>query len=347
MLFTRLIIGNRSLILFIFFACLVKPVLATKTDVVKLKNGDKVTCEIKELQRGKLRVSTDDMGTVYIEWDKVYSVKARQKFEVELQFGAIYFGSLGPSDDPRKMNVIGDSVTYELFRAFVVRLTPIKDTFLDRLDGSVNLGVDYTKASEVFNLNLSGDVKHRSRISENKITISSVITDQPNKETSRRNDISYNYTRFLKKRWAWGLQSSLEQNSELGIDLRFSMGGTAGRTLIQTLHIDLYISSGLNATREWNNDSGEQYNLELPIIANFAVFIYDNPKTDIDIKVGIHPNLTTKNRYRFELDSNLKRELFTDFNLTFNVYLSYDNKPPETAAAKIDYGGVLSFGYIF
>ena len=322
-------------------------IFGAKTDIVVLLNGDNITCEIKEMKYGKIRVSTDDMGTVYIEWDKISSIKARQKFEVELQFGAIYFGSLGPAEDPRKMSVFGDSLTYELFRPFVVRLTPIKDTFLDRLDGSINLGLDYTKASEVLRLNVDGKVRHRSRIYETNISFSSIITEQPEKETSRRNDLSWTFTRYLGKRWVWGLISSLEQNSELGIDLRLSIGGGAGRRIIQTHHIDLSLFTGLNATREWIDDAPEQYSLEIPVTAMFAMFMYDNPKTDITTKVAVHPNITTLGRYRMELDSKLKRELITDLNWTFNVYVSYDNQPPKSDAAKSDYGVTLSFGYTF
>ena len=35
-----------------------------KTDVVVLDNGDRITCEIKKLQRGKLTISTDASGTI-------------------------------------------------------------------------------------------------------------------------------------------------------------------------------------------------------------------------------------------------------------------------------------------
>ena len=41
-------------------------VAAPKTDVVVLKNGDKITGEVKTLERGRLEFSTDSMGTVYI-----------------------------------------------------------------------------------------------------------------------------------------------------------------------------------------------------------------------------------------------------------------------------------------
>jgi hypothetical protein len=338
---------KKYLWLLFFLLCLApSDIFANKTDIVTLLNGDKITCEIKELKAGKLRVKTDDMGTVYIEWDKIETISARQKFEVELQFGSIYYGSLAPAEDPRKLVVVGDSARNELYRAFVVNLVPIKDTFLDRLDGSINLGLDYTKASEVLQLNLSGDANHRSRKGETKISFSSIITEQKSKETSQRNNISASNIRFMKNRWIWGVSSSLEQNTELGIDLRFSVGGGFGRRIIQSNLLRLSLFAGLNYTREWITGDN-QNNAELPLSTDFAMFEYDNPKTDITTSVVLHPSITTIGRFRVEVDSKIKRELFTDFNVTFNLYLSYDNKPPYKDANNVDFGFVLSFGYTF
>ncbi|MGH9390003.1 MAG: hypothetical protein ACRD1Z_10335, partial [Vicinamibacteria bacterium] len=39
-----------------------------KTDVVVLENGNRINCEIKKLQRGKLNVSTDAAGTISLKW---------------------------------------------------------------------------------------------------------------------------------------------------------------------------------------------------------------------------------------------------------------------------------------
>ena len=46
-----------------------RPAAAQRTDVVELRNGDEITGEIKELARGKLKFKTDDMGTIYVEWE--------------------------------------------------------------------------------------------------------------------------------------------------------------------------------------------------------------------------------------------------------------------------------------
>ena len=58
------------------------PALAAKIDTVVLENGNLVTGEIKELQQGKLKYSTDSMGTVYIEWDEIEKITRRFAYEL-------------------------------------------------------------------------------------------------------------------------------------------------------------------------------------------------------------------------------------------------------------------------
>ena len=48
---------------------------AQKTDIIALKNGDRITGEVKELKFGKLEYSTDDVETIFIEWDKVIPMR--------------------------------------------------------------------------------------------------------------------------------------------------------------------------------------------------------------------------------------------------------------------------------
>ena len=43
---------------------LASPALAAKTDVVVLRNGDRLTGEVQQLERGRLQLKTDDLGTV-------------------------------------------------------------------------------------------------------------------------------------------------------------------------------------------------------------------------------------------------------------------------------------------
>ena len=43
-----------------------------KTDVIVMKNGDRMTCEVKGLDAGALSVSVDYIdGTISVQWSKV------------------------------------------------------------------------------------------------------------------------------------------------------------------------------------------------------------------------------------------------------------------------------------
>ena len=66
-----------------------------KTDVVTFANGDRITGEVKQLDRGRLEFSTDDAGTLYLEWDKLVSVVATRIVEVVTSDGRRFLGSLG------------------------------------------------------------------------------------------------------------------------------------------------------------------------------------------------------------------------------------------------------------
>ncbi len=99
-----------------------------KTDVVLLKNGDHLTGEIKGLQRGKLSLSTDSMGTVAIEWPAVQSVTSQFIFEVEASTGLKVFGLLRPAVEER-MEIVGEESEATLELPSVVHMTPLESGF--------------------------------------------------------------------------------------------------------------------------------------------------------------------------------------------------------------------------
>ncbi len=334
--------------LLIFTSCLfmTNSSLAQKTDLIFLKNGDRVTGEIKELSYGKVRLSTGDMGTIYVEWDKIQRIISDKVFEVELQFGSVYYGTIGESSDRRKMAVIGETQTFDLYRAFVVSIRPIRDTFLQRLDGSISLEFNITKTTGVKQLILGGSAMYQSRVWTQSVSFNAQFTSQPQKDDSRRADLNYQAIRYMESRWFGAGITSLEQNTELGIDLRASLGAGGGRKLIQTNNMMLWTVVLLSGTRESIRDSaGVKYNLELPVKSMFRLFVFDDPETDMTINLGVFPNLSNLERIRMELDSKLEYEFIKDFSARLNFYYTYDSKPPSATAAKDDY--TLSTGFVW
>ena len=75
------------------------------TDVVVFDNGDRLTGEIKSLERGKLRFKTEATDTISIEWDNVAFLSSEQNIQVELFDGKRYLGQLKLSPALKVINV--------------------------------------------------------------------------------------------------------------------------------------------------------------------------------------------------------------------------------------------------
>ncbi|MDH3586936.1 MAG: hypothetical protein OEQ30_07595, partial [Gammaproteobacteria bacterium] len=80
--------------------------MAAKTDVVLLVNGNTITGEIKSLEFGALRYSTDSMGTVSVDWEDIVSITTKQTLQLEVSDGTRYFGRLDSADERFEIKVI-------------------------------------------------------------------------------------------------------------------------------------------------------------------------------------------------------------------------------------------------
>ncbi len=69
-----------------------------KIDVIVMKNGDRITCEIKRLEKGQLSIKTDyTIGTILVDWKEVTRVESQQRFQVEDEAGELYRNHRSPA----------------------------------------------------------------------------------------------------------------------------------------------------------------------------------------------------------------------------------------------------------
>jgi hypothetical protein len=320
-----------------------------KTDLVILKNGDQLTGEVKGLQYARLEFKTDTMETVFIKWEEVERVQSKFSFQIELANGLRYFGTLGASAEPGMISVMGAERTVGLSLDQVVRIRPIKEKFWKRIDGSFSLGLSYTKASDVLRFSLNADAKYEERKNIVQTSLSSIVTTQKEEEAKQNNTLNLSYIRLLQRKWFLTAFASAQQNDELGINLRLLAGGGGGRLLVQTNRMMLPVVAGLVFNREWaGGDVGQDsYNLEAIVRAEWSVFIYHYPKTDVQFSLDTYPGLSDLGRVRLDFNSRLRREILKDFFVDLSLYLNFDNRPPSATASTTDYGFVTSVGYSF
>ena len=322
---------------------------AAKTDIVVLINGDSVTGEVKGLEFGVLRYSTDSMGTVEIDWEDVVSLTTKQSLQVEIATGTRYFGSLHQPDAPGQISIgRNEENVQELAQSDVVRMIPIdiEENFFERVDGSVSFGLDADKGSEVIKTNLSADFRYRTRQYLVGFELDLSATDQPGAETTERRSIGTNYQRFLEKRWYTDWFTSAEKNDQLGVNGRLLAGAGIGRHVIQNNNNQLSLLFGAQAVHE--NFTGDtpsttdgEFKFEMTFLHRVA-----QPDTDFLFSAEIYPLVDDLRSFRGESDLTFRKEFIDDLFFDLSFYYSYITEVPD-GGEKDDYGVVWSIGYSF
>ena len=320
---------------------------AQKTDTVVMKNGDQITVEIKKLERGRLEASTDGMGSLLIEWDDVDHLSSPKRFQVEIQTGERYVGSLAATDTTGELVVAGTQpVTLTLDR--VVRINPADPSFWSQWDGAIDVGYDFTTAGESTQWTLSSSFTRRAEQLETRITCDSFFSSKQGADDTSRHSFGVDFVRFVGQRWGLLALGQFDRNDELQLGLRSQIGGAYQYRLVQTNAMRLGAAAGVAVNHEeFLDDTPGQNNVEAIVATRFEAFTFDTPKTDVTTTLTVFPSLTQWGRTRLEFDIAVRRELAKDFFFSVSLQDSFDSNPPSENAVHNDFNVVSSFGWSF
>ena len=340
-------VTGRSALSACLMVCLMAlPAWAQKTDIVTLVNGDTLTCEIKLLDRGRLQVSTDHLGTVNIEWDKVVAVTAARLFQVETSNGVRLLGQLA-TRGPGEFDVIAAEGTFPVDRDAVVYIAPIARGFWRRLDGSFDFGLSYTQSSGV----AAAEPEHQRHLPPAQLPGDGIGHQLLHPAGGCR--------RHLQKRRRSPRRPAIRRElpvagagrlrAERGIGIRApgTVSGGLGRFLIRSNRSVFGVGAGLSTSTELPIEGDSVQYLDALLSMRQSFFTYDYPKTDITMALDVYPGLSQWGRVRAQFDGKIKREIVHDFSVGFTIYDSYDNRPPSADAVKNDVGLSLTIGWTF
>jgi hypothetical protein len=319
-----------------------------KTDIVRMKDGGVLYGEIKSMTFGILKLSTDYLKTVMIEWDHVEHLESTYDFQVEVEDGVKYFGKLEKTSTARELVIVQTSMRLTLDMSRVVRITPIEREFLARVDGYLNLGFSYAKASQVLQLTVDWSTTYRSLKHSLDFSASVTLNRTGGETTTQRQSYSLVYQRLLSGKWFGAGGLGVGQNPELGFESRQMVYAATGFHLRQTNHDIFSVGAGLNINNELGTVSNAyQQSLEANFDLAYSLFQYDSPTTTASLSLIVFPSLTESGRVRSNFNASAGREVIHNLNTTLSGWYAYDNKPPSVDAANDDWGIVLSVGWSY
>jgi hypothetical protein len=340
----RLLLGG----LVLLFALNSDPAAAVpKTDVITLVNGDIITCEIKEMSRGKLRAKTDHLGEVSIKWDKITKIVSNYWFLISLKDGSLIYGQMSETSQEGQLvvNFQEKSTTIPLDQ--VVEIDPVRYDLWNRFDMSAAFGLNWNKGSDVFQANVAASVKYKGVIYSWGLDGDGMVTEQGDEQgdeqTTRRNNLDLWLGREISGRYSTSVNTGTTRNDELGLRRRVSLGLNGGYFFLRSSHLEWRAILGATVNREWSTGESDPANsAEGRVGTEFTLFYHDTPKSDITVQADVYPNFTVTERVRFEGSITGRQEIIKDLFLRLDYYESRDSKPPDGANATSDRGIVFS-----
>jgi hypothetical protein len=317
---------------------------AVKTDIVELVNGDRVTCEIRKLERGKLTVKTDGIGTIAIEWDDIARVTSTTTYDIELKSGERYFGSLARGD-ARTISVVSASGAQRLAMLDVIRITPLRGGFFHRLDGSISAGFSFTEANLQTQWTFDTNVEYKGRYWVSSLDADSALTSSEDADRQTRNTLLLQSARYLRPRWAAAGFMQLQQNEELALNLRSVLGTGIRRVVSQSNRSVVTAIGAVAFTREQYTDSDESV-AEAVFGGTWDWFTFDGRSTNFDLSAITFYSLNGDSRVRLELNSSFKSDIVGDLYWSVNFVESFNSAPPADQK-KNDFAISASVGWSF
>jgi hypothetical protein len=317
-----------------------------RDEIVELSSGDRVTGEVKGLDRSYLTVRTLDLGTVQVRWQRVVRLNSNRTLEVELAGGRRVQGSI-TSPSPGMAAITGSAGTLTVDLPSIVRMRPVERGWVGDFTGRVDFGFSYTRGSGVAQTAANSEITTRRPAFESTVAFSSVLTKVEDQTESSRYFLGYNYYRFRTGRVFIAGLADAQRNRDLGIAFRASVGAGPGYRLVKTQRQELTVVGGPLLVREVPvNASAQTHGFGL-LGANYSVFFNEYPKTELDVSNQLRFGLSDPGRFLLELNASARRELWRDFYLAVTLYDSFDNRPPPSSTIKNDVGVTVTLGWTF
>ncbi|HJU53580.1 MAG TPA: DUF481 domain-containing protein [Pyrinomonadaceae bacterium] len=340
-----------GLALFVIIGCASAAQAKRTDDVVILKNGDRLTGEIKGLQRGELKFKASYMAdAVRLDWSKVARLESKDRYLIVLTNGRLYTDSLrlAQADAAADNFFIGDEQEAVSVRQLeVLRITPVEAGFFRQLVGTVDFGFSFTSGNDQYQTEFSASATYRKGSHALTASVDSVFSGQPKGTSNRRNQFTFDYRKQLSPRWYTGGLFDLLRSDQQSLTLRTTVGGLIGRNLLQTERTSISVFGGLAGTREnYSAQTGQPQTTNADALAGLDFNTFRFKTTDISSRLSVYPSLTTPGRTRMQFKSDLRIQLYKDLYWGFHFYENFDSKPP-VRADKNDLSVSTSLGWKF
>ena len=326
-----------------------------RTDVVVMKNGDRITCEIKGLEAGVLYVSLDYVdGTIAVQWSKVARLESNRSFIVKTESGSVYTGKVSAAattgDQPVKIQIAqATDKEVEVETTKVVSMDTTSKRFWNNLNGDISAGLIYSKGNQSTQYDLNAALEYPSGRWSVQGDFHSTLSTSSESSATERNQINLKVKRLLPMRnFYFTGSASFLQSSEQGISLQTSFGGGLGHYFKNTNRTRISLVGGIAWQRTNYDGTSSTLATQDTTAAVIATEIRASrfKRTSFNLDATLLPSLSDPGRVYFKVNQSFDIKLYRNLTWNISVYGNWDNRPPGGLSGT-DFGTSTGLGWKF
>jgi hypothetical protein len=322
--------GRSTLILWVALASCLAYGGRKKTDIVYMKNGDKITGELQSLSQGQLFIKPDYTTSSFIlDWNKVDHIQSTQQFAITDPNGEVYAGTISQGPTPGSLAVVNAKTT-TLSPESVIQIRELGETFWKRMNGNISLGLSVAKSNQQTNLTVQGGLGYQSAEHLFSSSINSQFsTQQQVTNTAETTAKTALYRQLRQSDWYLGGLANFLSSSEQKIAIQSTLGVGLAKQVIFTNRTNFYAIAGLAYTNQVDASgtvsTSPNHSLDSVFAVQYSTFRFDAANFTTD--VWVYPSLSSPGHFRMTLNQSVYYKLPKNFFVNFSFYDNYDNEP--------------------
>jgi hypothetical protein len=333
-------------------ACSMIPARAKSTDLVIMKNGDRLTGEVKKLESGILYFKVPYVSdSIQLDWLQVESVKSGSTFHVVLKDGSHLAGTVtkvptktAPGID---FDVSAEGRTERVAGNDVINIERLKRNFWRQLVGSIDFGSDFTSGNGQTAVTSDVNVAYSATKWRAGTSFTSSFSGQSGGSQTNLLDLQTTGERFMNRNDSLLALTDLLHSSQQDLQLRTTLGGGYSKYIFRTnRNLFRWILGAAYAHETFVSSAARpsDQNLEALLGAQYQLLQFN--RYNLQSYLLVYPGLSDAGRVRATAKATLNVKLPNNFYTNLSFWENYDSNPPLNAV-KSELGISSGIGWSF
>ena len=330
----------------VFFFILTGLTTSAQNDTIRLKNNDILVGNVKSISTGILTMETSYSDKDFkIEFNKVEALSISRKCIITLTNDRRFYGEIHSEKSGGLTILVEDGGSERFQLNELIDLLEVYDNFWKRFRGGIDLGYNFTKASNNAQFTIAGDFHFTGERWRHNGSINVLNSSNDSLSDVKRVDAMFETIRLLPKKWYLLTDVSYLSNTEQTLKGRISPSLGLGRFVKSTNRLYFGVTIGATVNFEsYEDTTKDKTSSEAFLGSNFNM--YDFKDFDLSTGIKFYAGLSEKGRIRTDYDLVLKYDLPWDFYIKMEFTVNYDNQPA-VKGTELDYIFTSGFGYSF